>query len=162
MATAAPLIRLAEAADIARCFVSVRYLRTARATSGLWYTPCNSQGLSYQLIPFFRGRGWSLLSRRPVLDNDCRSRRTAAFPHAASAGLSTVFRSIRLVIPYPAGGSGDQVRPPWAEKMAIAAGADLFKLSRRWRRARCFSCPRKARPIATLSLGMAAQKSSFR
>jgi tripartite-type tricarboxylate transporter receptor subunit TctC len=63
----------------------------------------------------------SLLSRRQVLETTVGAAAAAAFPHAASAD-EYPSRSIRLVIPYAAGGSGDQIGRPWAEKMAPLLG----------------------------------------
>jgi tripartite-type tricarboxylate transporter receptor subunit TctC len=62
-----------------------------------------------------------LFSRRQVLRTMAGPVLASAFPGAATAD-EYPSRSIRLVIPYTAGGSGDQIGRPWAEKMASLLG----------------------------------------
>ena len=61
----------------------------------------------------------SLLSRRRVLQATAGA---AASPCGATAD-EYPSRPIRLVIPYAAGGSGDQIGRPWAERMASLLGS---------------------------------------
>jgi tripartite-type tricarboxylate transporter receptor subunit TctC len=61
-----------------------------------------------------------LLSRREILQTTAEAA-AAAFSHAAAAD-EYPSRPIRLVIPYTAGASGDQIGRPWAEKMTSLLG----------------------------------------
>jgi tripartite-type tricarboxylate transporter receptor subunit TctC len=63
----------------------------------------------------------SLLSRRQILQTTAAAAAAGAIPHAIAAD-EYPSRSIRLVIPYAAGGSGDQIGRPWADKMATLLG----------------------------------------
>jgi tripartite-type tricarboxylate transporter receptor subunit TctC len=62
-----------------------------------------------------------LLSRRRVLEQAAGAAVLAALPRDARSD-SYPSRSIRLVIPYAAGGSGDQIGRPWAERMGSLLG----------------------------------------
>jgi tripartite-type tricarboxylate transporter receptor subunit TctC len=62
----------------------------------------------------------SLLSRRRLMQTTAAAI-AAALPRAAIAD-DYPSRSIRLVIPYAAGGSGDQIGRPWAERMTSLLG----------------------------------------
>src|SRR5215475_11766289 len=62
-----------------------------------------------------------VLSRRQLFRNAMRVATLAAIPHYARAN-SYPSRPIRLVIPYAAGGSGDQIGRPWAEAMGSLLG----------------------------------------
>jgi tripartite-type tricarboxylate transporter receptor subunit TctC len=63
----------------------------------------------------------SLISRRQVLQTTAGAAAAVTLPRAARTdGYPS--RSIRLVIPYAAGGSGDQIGRPWADKMATLLG----------------------------------------
>ena len=64
--------------------------------------------------------GMSLLSRRRFLQTTTGAM-AGALPRAATAEVYPA-RSIRLVIPYAAGGSGDQIGQPWAEKVTSLLG----------------------------------------
>jgi tripartite-type tricarboxylate transporter receptor subunit TctC len=63
----------------------------------------------------------SLFSRRQVLHTTAGAAAAVACVYAARAD-EYPSRSIRLVIPYAAGGSGDQIGRPWADKMASLLG----------------------------------------
>jgi tripartite-type tricarboxylate transporter receptor subunit TctC len=63
----------------------------------------------------------SLLSRRQVLEKAASVAAAAAIPRDARADTYPS-RAIRLVIPYTAGASGDQIGRPWADKMASLLG----------------------------------------
>ena len=62
-----------------------------------------------------------LFSRRQVLQTMAGPVAASAFSGAAIADEYPT-RPIRLVIPYAAGGSGDQIGRPWAERMASLLG----------------------------------------
>jgi tripartite-type tricarboxylate transporter receptor subunit TctC len=62
-----------------------------------------------------------LLSRRRVLQTAASAAAAAAMPRDARSDQYPA-RNIRLVIPYTAGGSSDQIGRPWAEKMASLLG----------------------------------------
>jgi tripartite-type tricarboxylate transporter receptor subunit TctC len=62
-----------------------------------------------------------LLSRRKILEKIAGAVALAATPRGASAE-DYPSRPIRLVIPYAAGGSGDQIGRPWSERMASLLG----------------------------------------
>jgi tripartite-type tricarboxylate transporter receptor subunit TctC len=62
-----------------------------------------------------------LLSRRQVLEKTASAGAAAAIPRDAWADTYPT-HAIRLVIPYAAGGSGDQIGRPWANKMASLLG----------------------------------------
>src|SRR5262249_49386044 len=61
------------------------------------------------------------LSRRQVFRNATCAAALAAIPRYAIAD-NYPSRPIRLVIPYAAGGSGDQIGRPWAKKMGSLLG----------------------------------------
>src|SRR5262245_46772386 len=63
----------------------------------------------------------SVLSRRHLISGAGCAGILAAIPQI---GRSADFpsRPIRLVIPYAAGGSGDQIGRPWADKIAVRLG----------------------------------------
>ncbi len=63
----------------------------------------------------------SLLSRREVLGRTASAAAAAAVPRNTWADTYPT-HAIRLVIPYAAGGSGDQIGRPWANKMASLLG----------------------------------------
>jgi Uncharacterized protein conserved in bacteria len=63
----------------------------------------------------------SLFSRRQVLQTTVGAVALAAFPCDVTAD-EYPSRSIRLVIPYAAGGSGDHIGRPWAESMLPLLG----------------------------------------
>jgi tripartite-type tricarboxylate transporter receptor subunit TctC len=63
----------------------------------------------------------SLLSRRRVLQATAGAVAAAMSPRTATAE-EYPSRPIRLVIPYAAGGSGDQIGRPWADRMASLLG----------------------------------------
>ena len=75
--------------------------------------------IGYVSIP--PGAGMSLLSRRRVLQTTAGAAAAATFARAVTAD-EYPSRSIRLVIPYAAGGSGDQIGRPWADKVASLLG----------------------------------------
>jgi tripartite-type tricarboxylate transporter receptor subunit TctC len=62
-----------------------------------------------------------LLSRRRVLEQAAGAAVLAALPREARSD-SYPSHPIRLVIPYAAGGSGDQIGRPWAEQMGSLLG----------------------------------------
>jgi len=62
-----------------------------------------------------------LLSRRQLLERAAGAAALAATPHDARSD-EYPSRRIRLVIPYTAGASGDQIGRPWVEKMASRLG----------------------------------------
>jgi tripartite-type tricarboxylate transporter receptor subunit TctC len=62
-----------------------------------------------------------LISRRKTLKKIAGAVALAAIPRSAPAE-DYPSRPIRLVIPYAAGGSGDQIGRPWAERMASLLG----------------------------------------
>src|ERR1700709_2645617 len=68
-----------------------------------------------------RRAGMPLFSRRQVLQTMAGPVAASAFSGAAIADEYPT-RPIRLVIPYAAGGSGDQIGRPWAERMASLLG----------------------------------------
>src|ERR1700759_5414913 len=63
----------------------------------------------------------ALLSRRHVLRQAAGAAAWSAVSRRASADTYPS-RRIRLVIPYAAGGSGDQIGRPWAEKITSVLG----------------------------------------
>src|SRR5882757_10919645 len=63
----------------------------------------------------------ALLSRREILERAASAVALAAIPRDAWAD-DYPSRPIRLVIPYAAGGSGDQIGRPWADRMASLLG----------------------------------------
>jgi tripartite-type tricarboxylate transporter receptor subunit TctC len=63
----------------------------------------------------------ALLSRRKILEKMASAVALAAIPRGAWADAYPS-RPIRLVIPYAAGGSGDQIGRPWADRMASLLG----------------------------------------
>jgi hypothetical protein len=69
----------------------------------------------------------SLLSRRRVLQATAGAV-AAASPCGATAE-EYPSRPIRLVIPYAAGGSGDQIGRPWAERMASCWDRPMSRIS---------------------------------
>jgi tripartite-type tricarboxylate transporter receptor subunit TctC len=62
-----------------------------------------------------------LLSRRQLLGKAAGAAALVAVPRGATADHYPS-RSVRLVIPYPSGGSGDQIGRPWADKMVSLLG----------------------------------------
>ena len=77
------------------------------------------------LLPNFSpsapGAGMSLFSRRQVLQTTAGAATALASGYPARAD-EYPSRPIRLVIPYAAGGSGDQIGRPWADRMASLLG----------------------------------------
>jgi tripartite-type tricarboxylate transporter receptor subunit TctC len=67
-----------------------------------------------------------LLSRRQLLGQAASAAALVAIPRGATAD-SYPSRPIRLVIPYPSGGSGDQIGRPWADKMASVLGSTYIE-----------------------------------
>jgi tripartite-type tricarboxylate transporter receptor subunit TctC len=67
-------------------------------------------------------RTMSLLSRRTMLEQAAGAAALIAVPRNASADDYPT-RPIRLVIPYAAGASGDQIGRPWVGKMASLLGS---------------------------------------
>jgi len=63
----------------------------------------------------------ALFSRRKMLEKMAGAVALAAMPRDASADAYPS-RPIRLVIPYAAGGSGDQIGRPWANRMTSLLG----------------------------------------
>jgi tripartite-type tricarboxylate transporter receptor subunit TctC len=66
-------------------------------------------------------RKMPLLSRRQFFGKAAGGAAMVAMPRGATADIYPS-RSIRLVIPYPSGGAGDQIGRAWADKMAAALG----------------------------------------
>jgi len=72
-------------------------------------------------VPSAPGAGMSLFSRRQVLQATAGAATALASGYPARAD-EYPSRPIRLVIPYAAGGSGDQIGRPWADRMASLLG----------------------------------------
>ena len=72
-------------------------------------------------VPSAPGAGMSLFSRRQVLQTTAGAATALASGYPARAD-EYPSRPIRLVIPYAAGGSGDQIGRPWADRMASLLG----------------------------------------